>query len=216
MDSLKYIFALLVSCFIAGNSNAQELTNEQQEEIRMRIIQTVDEFQDGLLSISNNQLSHAARKEYVNRTLKLFIGNGEPYSYYDEEEGKQVNNSGVKIQVSDKQRGMKKSQRLKNYIYKFYNAETGKVSLRYNGINIEAVDALICDNIIKVGDHYECITFYHSRILERLNDGRIEFSICPSKTTKIRCYIQSVEGTIGETTFSVKLGDIYTIQEKRY
>lgn len=211
MDSLKYIFALIVSCLIAGNSNAQDLTNKQQEEIRMRVINAVESFQGSLSVIVDNQKSHAIRKEHVNSALNLFIGNGEQYSYFDEETGKQITNSAVRIEFSDMKGEMKRSQLLKKYIYRLYNPQTGKTMLPYHNQNIVAADAVVCDNVIKVGDHYECIAYYHVKYLRRFNERNL-FS--DSLTRKIRCYISPIELPNGEVIFPVKLGDIYTVENK--
>lgn len=215
MDSLKYIFALLVSCLIAGNSNAQtlELTSDQQEAVKARVLQIVEEFRVRLSKITNNNLTHEARKEHVNSTLRLFIGNGESYSCFDEETGKPTTHSGVKIEFSDMEGEMKRSQLLKKYIYRLYNPQTGKTMYPYHGMNIVAADAVVCDNIKKIGDHYECIAYYHVKYLQRTNEGT-RFTICPSLTRKMRCYISPIELPTGEVIFPVKLGDIYTVENK--
>lgn len=212
-NSLKYISVLIVSYFIVGNINAQDLSDDQQKDIQARVIQATEEFQYRLSAIANKKLSHAVRKEHVYNTLKLFIGNGEQYSYSDEKERETAARSGVKIQLSDHFGKYKKSQLLKKFIYNIYNPDTGKSSYQYNNICIEAVDAVVCDNILKVDDHhYECTAYYHTKILERRTGDRTKCSIRLSESRKIHCYIQSIESPAGETLFEVKLGDIYVIQ----
>lgn len=213
MNNLKYVCVLIVSCLIAGNINAQELTDEQLEGIQMRVAQKVEELEYKLQIIADKSLSPAVRKEHVLSTLRLFIGNGDKYSCFDEELEKYVTYLGVKIHMVDKQHGIERSQLLKKYIYRLYNPETGKTSLSFNKINIEATDAVICDNVVKVGEHYECTAFYHIKAIKKQMDGRTEFTICPSNTRKIRCYIQAMELSTGEKIFHIKIGDIYTIQE---
>lgn len=110
---------VLFFCLFSLNISAQEsLTEEQKVEFQNRVRQKVDEFQSSLSNIVNNQLKHEIRKEEVTKLLKLFIGEGGPYDYYDEEADARIHSTGVKMQISNVDKTKSQSQKLRNYIYK--------------------------------------------------------------------------------------------------
>ena len=215
MKNLKCFISLLVLCIIATNVHAQkdsELTESQKREFRLRVKQKVEEFQNGLKKIVNNELSRKARTEHVANTLQLFIGEGEKYSYYDEELDQRIYSTGVKMQTSSVNQAVAKSQLLKKYIYKLYDPTTGKSSLAYTKIQIDSASAVRVDNIYKVGDHYECVAYFTQKFIG-YRDGNISYSDETGK--KIRCYIRKIDLPTGEALFEAKLGDIYVLYTKR-
>lgn len=213
MKKVKSFLSVLLLFIAVGNIQAQsELTENQKAEFQNRVKQKVDEFQHALSNIVNIELRHDIRKENVTNLFKLFMGEGEPYDYYDFEADKRVHSTGVKMQTSSVNRTHNGSQKLKNYIYKLYDPETGKSKMAYTKIQIESASAVRVDNIEKVGDHYECVAYFCQKFIG-YKDGRIWYSDKTSK--KIRCYITSIDLPTGKRIFDAKLGDIYVLSTEK-
>lgn len=216
MNKIK-LFSFIVFCIFTGNINAQNtLTEEQKVQFQERVRQKVEEFQNSLSKLANNELRHDIRKENVVNLLKLFIGEGEQYDYYDIELDRRVHNTGVKMQTSSTNRTYTKSQLLKKYIYKLYNPENGRSSMPYSHIEIESASAVRVDNIQRVGDHYECVAYFYQKFIGFSGTGesrRWAYSDITSK--KIRCYINSIELPSGNIIWDAKLGDIYVLSTER-
>ena len=213
MSKIKIVFILFLTLVSLNITAQEELTEAQKVEFQIRVKQKVDEFQSSLSNIVNNQLKHEIRKEEVTKLLKLFMGEGGPYDYYDEEADARIHSTGVKMQTSSVYKTNSQSQKLKNYIYKLYNPDTRKSTLPYTKIVIESVSAVRVDNIEKVGDHYECVAYFSQKFIG-YRDGKVWYSDTTSK--KIRCYISHIDLPTGKRIFDAKLGDIYVLSTKKY
>ena len=213
MNKIKIVFMLFLTLMSLNITAQEELTEAQKVEFQNRVKQKVDEFQSSLSNIVNNQLKHEIRKEEVTKLLKLFMGEGGPYDYYDEEADARIHSTGVKMQTSSVYKTNSQSQKLKNYIYKLYNPDTRKSILPYTKIVIESVSAVRVDNIEKVGDHYECVAYFSQKFIG-YRDGKVWYSDTTSK--KIRCYISHIDLPTGKRIFDAKLGDIYVLSTKKY
>ena len=212
MNLFKYVLILCTFCFMAESTRAQDISDEEKSYFEIRVKQKVEEFQNALSNIVNVDLRDDIRKENVTNLLKLFMGEGEPYDYYDEEADTRVHSTGVKMQTSSIYKTNNQSQKLKRYIYKLYNPETGKSSLPYTKIEIESASAVRVDNIEKVGDHYECVAYFSQKFIG-YRDGKVWYSDKTSK--KIRCYINHIDLPTGKRIFDAKLGDIYVLSTKK-
>lgn len=213
MKNRRTILVLFL-CLMSLNIFAQEeLTESQKIEFQNRVKQKVEEFQNALSNIVNNKLKHEIRKENVTNLLKLFMGEGDPYDYYDEEADTRIHSTGVKMQTSSIYKTNNQSQKLKNYIYKLYDPNTGESKLVYTKIVIESASAVRVDNIEKVGDHYECVAYFSQKFIG-YKDGKVWYSDVTSK--KIRCYINHIDLPTGKRIFDAKLGDIYVLSTKKY
>lgn len=215
MKHLKLHFVLLFFCFMAMGAYSQEeaeLTEAQKKEFQLRVKNKVEEFQNGLSKIVNNELSHEQRLEHQINTLKKFIGEGDAYSYYDAELDRRVNSTGVKMQTSSVNQEVTKSQLFKKYIYKLYNPEKRRSELPYTTIQIDSASAVRVDNIVKVGDHYECVAYFAQKFIG-YKDGKVWYSDKTGK--KIRCYITKIDLPTGERIFEAKLGDIYVLYTEK-
>lgn len=213
MKKIKLFLSAFLLLVAVGNIQAQdELTEAPKIEFQNRVKQKVEEFQNALSNIVNNELRHDIRKENVINLLKLFMGEGEPYDYYDEETDRRVHSTGVKMQTSSVYNTNNQSQKLKRYIYKLYDPETGTSKLVYTKIKIESVSAVRVDNIEKVGDHYECVAYFSQKFIG-YRDGKVSYSDKTSK--KIRCYINHIDLPTGKRIFDAKLGDIYVLSTQK-
>lgn len=213
MSKIKIVFILFLTLVSLNITAQEELTEAQKIEFQNRVKQKVDEFQSSLSNIVNNQLKDEIRKEEVTKLLKLFMGEGGPYDYYDEEADARIHSTGVKMQTSSVYKTNSQSQKLKNYIYNLYNPDKRKSTLPYTKIVIESVSAVRVDNIEKVGDHYECVAYFSQKFIG-YRDGKVWYSDTTSK--KIRCYISHIDLPTGKRIFDAKLGDIYVLSTKKY
>lgn len=213
MSKIKIVFILFWALMPLNTTAQEELTEAQKVEFQNRVKQKVDEFQSSLSNIVNIQLKHEIRKEEVTKLLKLFMGEGGPYDYYDEEADARIHSTGVKMQTSSVYKTNSQSQKLKNYIYRLYNPVTKVSALSYTKIVIESVSAVRVDNIEKVGDHYECVAYFSQKFIG-YRDGKVWYSDTTSK--KIRCYINHIDLPTGKRIFDAKLGDIYVLSTKKY
>lgn len=213
MKSIKLFLSLFFLGLAAMNLQAQDrLTDEQKKMFQERVKQKVEEFQSALSNVVNKSLQHNIRKENVTNLLKLFIGEGNPYDYYDEELDERIYNTGVRMQTSSIYKTNNQSQKLKTYIYKLYDPDTGASKMPYTKIVIESVSAVRVDNIEWVGDHYECVAYFTQKFIG-YRDGKVWYSDLTSK--KIRCYIMHIDLPTGKRIFDAKLGDIYVLSTQK-
>lgn len=216
MKKIK-LLSLIIFCVLAGNINAQNtLTEEQKVQFQNRVRQKVEEFQSSLSKVVNNGLRHDLRKEHFINVLKKFIGEGEPYDYYDIALDERVHSTGVKMQTSSKNRTYTSSQLLKTYMTKLYDPNTGRSKMSYSHIEIDSASAVRVDNIQRVGDHYECVAYFYQKFIGYVGTGehrRIAYSDKTGK--KIRCYINKIELPDGNIIWDAKLGDIYVLSTER-
>ena len=141
--------------------------------------------------------------------MKLFVGEGENYSVYVPDLGRNVTKPAVRMEISSKYRSTKSRVLMKRYLD---NLRNNKV---YDQIEITDADVVRVDNIYKVGDHYECMAYFCQKFIG-YRDNRILYSDISTK--KVRVYIQAIQipksnGSI-ETIWNVLLGDIYVISTK--
>lgn len=214
MKEVKLLLTLFVFIFSGTGVWAQDELNEaQKKQFQNRVKQKVEEFQHSLSAIVNKQLSHDVRRANVKSLLDVFIAKGDPYDYYDMNLDQRVHSTGVKMQTSSTNSKYNRTQKLKGYIYKLYDPQTGLSKMHYDEIIIESASAVRVDNIEKVGDHYECVAYFTQKFIG-LKDGKVFYSDKTSK--KIRCYITHMELPTGKRIFEAKLGDIYVLSTKRF
>lgn len=214
---MKKIINLLIIIFCAQISVAQttvtDITPEQKEIVRQRVVQKVDEFVDALSRIVDNRMSHEVRVENQKNLLNLFIGQGEPYDYEDMGVGL-VHSDGVQMWTSSVTRGTNYSQLLKSYIRRLYNPSRRRSEMRYTSIEIKKAAAVRVDNIQKEGDHYVCVAHFYQDFYGYV-DGRIVYKDRTAK--QIKCYITAMEipDSEGIVYFDAKLGDITVTSTER-
>ncbi len=201
MNIVKYILALFVSCLFAGNVRAQDFTEEQKIIFERNVEEAVADFLTYLSEISDEQHSIQLKNKYVEKALSLFVANGEAYSYYDvEAESHNILNTGAKLYISSTSSGITKAQTVKNYLKKILH-------LRNIKIYIESADVVRIDNMLEVGDHYECIAYVYVKCYNFVENR----SVCSyGSILKIRCFINQED----KSTYKVKLGDIFAAQTR--
>lgn len=217
MRIFRYLF-LLVFCGFVGHMNGQEITDAVKRVIKERVEQKVGEFTNSLSMMVTDSLSHRVRKEHQVLLLHLFIGKGDPYKYdeyyiddFDKVEKKrEIRSSGVKMYTSSLYRKGYKEDKLKRYILKLYDPETGRSKMNYYKIKMEFADHIKIGNIEEVGDHYECAAIFIQRFYG-FRDGGVYID---ETVKKIRCYIKYTETIPGKGYWDIKLGDIHVLDTR--
>lgn len=213
MKKLKYLLtAFLAILFMPISLNAQDntdLTDNQKDVLRQRVVQKVEEFTASLTRMVDPELSKNVRTENQKKLLSLFIEKGEPYDY--EEDGVVRHSDGVKMMTSSINRSVTTSQLLRNYVKRLYNPNTNKPGMRYTKIRIETANAVRVDNIYKEGDRYVCMAYFYQDFIGYI-DNRVSYQDRTCK--RVKCYITPMD--IPDTeAFDVKLGDISVVSTER-
>lgn len=204
------LLSLIVFCVITGNINSQNILTEEQK-VLFQARQQVEEFQSSLSKVVNQGLRHDVRKENVINLLKLFIGEGEPYDYYDVELDKLVHNAGVKIHMSNLMNTSISSQLLKKYIYRLYNPETGTSIMQLDsGFTLDFVDVIHFIDAEKIGDHYECTAYYHLSMSSEHTKNQTKQI---KKIKMILDYNPIIQLSNGKSIYTIKLGNIYCVNK---
>lgn len=192
------------------NAYPQDLSVSEKEALQRRVKDKVDEFQFYMGQLADKKSTSNEVKDNAYRlSLKLFIGEGENYSIYDPELGRDVQKSAVRMEISSKYRSTKSRTLMKRYLSNLRNNKT------YTQIEITDADIVRVDNIYPVGDHYECMAYFCQKYIG-YRDGRIAYSDITTK--KVRVYIQAIQipkadGST-ETIWNALLGDIYVIETR--
>lgn len=204
------LITLLFAIFISISAFSQQLTSAEKESLQIRVKNKVDEYQFYLQQLADKRsTSTDVKNNAYTLALKLFVGEGENYSVYVPDLGRNVTKPAVRMEISSKYRSTKSRVLMKRYLD---NLRNNKV---YDQIEITDADVVRVDNIYKVGDHYECMAYFCQKFIG-YRDNRILYSDISTK--KVRVYIQAIQipksnGSI-ETIWNVLLGDIYVISTK--
>lgn len=212
MTKIIKIFLLAFALVCTISANAQGLTKEEKEILKDRIVSKVEEFQYLLGKIVDANNSRNVRTNAVDLIYNLFMGKCEPYDYYDYESGSNIHNTGVKMQTSSVNRKNKSTQKMKNYIRKLYNPDTGRSAMNYSKIEIDSVGAVRVDNIEREGDQYVCVAYFCQKFIG-YRDGRVAYGDVTTK--KVKFYIKELDGGKYGRRFEAKMGDVYVISTER-
>lgn len=212
MKNIFYKISILIFMLTMFGMNAypQDLSVSEKEALQRRVKDKVDEFQFYMGQLADKKSTSNEVKDNAYRlSLKLFIGEGENYSIYDPELGRDVQKSAVRMEISSKYRSTKSRTLMKRYLSNLRNNKT------YTQIEITDADIVRVDNIYPVGDHYECMAYFCQKYIG-YRDGRIAYSDITTK--KVRVYIQAIQipkadGST-ETIWNALLGDIYVIETR--
>ena len=203
---------LMLSTAISFPIHAQDsldLTVNDKERMRERVVAMVEEFSNSLSRMVNPELSHRERTEAQNRILSLFWYKGQPYK--TELDGITLYNTGIKINELNINRNSTTSSLLLTYLKLLYNPETGKSKMRYSKISVKSADVICGDNIYREGDKYVCIAYLDHDSVSYI-DGRIAYRDRTRK--KFKCYITPEDSSYMKA-FVVKLGDITVVSTER-
>lgn len=136
--------------------NSQNMTEEEVQEISLRIKQKVDEFQRYVQDMAEkNNIPHTTKMEERDLALKLFIGKGESYTltvptpYGEREQSYPAVTMGIiKSKYNKKYRS---HIPMNNYLSDLIKRSENP-NYRYKRIVMEAADAVRVDHFSRVGD----------------------------------------------------------------
>ena len=203
MKTIKYLL-IAAALFFGYSAQAQvRLSDEEKESLQIAVKQKLDFFQDQLTLIAARRSSMDIKNQAVKATLALFIGKGEPYTVY-ENNGRAVQNTGVKMQTSSVNSSVKRSQLMKTYLNRLKNM------LGYTDILIESADAVKVGDIFReqsTGRYVSTATICQHFVGYR--DGYKVYEDYTVKTVKIYIEPDVVNLPDGEmTVWKIQLADI--------
>lgn len=210
---MKYIaVVLLFFCYIEFDVYAQNshvLSKEEENEIKARIVDKLEDFQFWLEEMADKKNSQQVRTSAYESNVLLFIGKCEPYTVTNISTGVLEKKEAVKMETSSISSGIerRKIQPMKQYFINILNNRT------YSNIKIEQSEAVRVDNIRKVGDgKYEAIAHIHQYFT---GYGGVEmnyavlYSDHTEKAVKIIIDYYELPTSIGiERIYEIKLGDM--------
>lgn len=200
---LKFLFTSL--CVVLGLNTSiwaqtNDLTREDIEAFRERAGETINTFQKNLEIIGSKEQSLKVKTHYRKGVLKLFMGEGNPYT-----DVKGNMQEAVKMQVSSKNSKSIKTLTLKEYL-------TNLVKLTFARVEITKADTYRISNFYKIGEQYVATATIFQRFCGHLSDGRGKY--CDETQKSITVYITpEKDGVLGDY-WSVKLGDVEVVETK--
>ena len=203
----KNLFSLLGLFLCLSSISAQvdnnfdtNLTDEQKEEMKERIIQKLDDFQDELRIIAAGETRNV-KNEAKDRALDLFIGEGEPYPYIDNYGNRKMHKA-AQMQTSSRRRGIV-TQSMKSYL----NAVSHMEDYRYQKVEITQAGAVRVSNIYQKGNEYIAIASIFQKFVAYTHEGGtiIDYDV---KTVKVHIKPKSYMTPDGQiVVWEAKLGD---------
>lgn len=201
---LSIVLFALVATFPA-QAQVNDLSEQDIQAFKDRVGEVIDMFQNNLSILGGKKHSLKVKSVYKKSALKLFIGEGLPYTDPD---GNQ--RQGVQMQVSSIKNGktVKRSTALTTYL-------DNLIKLPYAEVKLTQADTYRISNIYKVGDHYEATATIFQRFEGYVGkDMKKKYSDITQKNIKV--YIIPENDYVLGQHWSVRLGDIEvvdTIQE---
>ncbi len=200
---MKKLVSILFFTFIATFSAQAQINDLSEQDIQAfkdRVGEVIDMFQNNLSILGGKKHSLKVKAVYKKSALKLFIGEGLPYTDPD---GNQ--RQGVQMQVSSMKNGKvtKRNTPLTTYL-------DNLIRLPYAEVKLTAADTYRISNIYKVGDHYEATATIFQRFEGFVGkDMRKKYSDVTQKNIKV--YIIPENDYVLGQHWSVRLGDIEVV-----
>ena len=194
MKSMLVIFALSIAIVIYAQ--------EDKETILPHKLMITGQLNDYISFMGNKSKPEENRFYYMNKALKLFIGNGDSY------EKNRVEKNGVFIHIKSKV-----GKELRSVPVKTFFQSLIKGGRNYSGIRIESIELVnikVSDLQKRNNDLWVC-DCQMEQAFEGVWDGRLLFRDITAK--KIKCYLTK-EDLEDALECIIKLGDIYAIETK--
>lgn len=178
------------------------MSEKDIQAFKDRVGEVIDMFQNNLSILGGKKHSQKVKAVYKKSALKLFIGEGQPYTDPD---GNKRN--GVLVQVSSIRNGntTKHNILLPTYL-------DNLIKLPYAEVKLTQADTYRISNIYKVGNHYEATATIFQRFEGYMGLGkemRKKYSDVTQKNIKV--YIIPENDYVLGQHWSVRLGDIDVI-----
>ncbi len=192
------LFALVAS--FPAQAQVNDLSEQDIQAFKDRVGEVIDMFQNNLSILGGKKHSLKVKSVYKKSALKLFIGEGLPYT--DPDGNKR---QGVQMQVSSIKNGktVKRSTALITYL-------DNLIKLPYAEVKLTQADTYRISNIYKVGDHYEATATIFQRFEGYVGtDMKKKYSDVTQKNIKV--YIIPENDYVLGQHWSVRLGDIEVV-----
>lgn len=205
---MKKIITLLFLFFtLASTAKAQvnDLSESDIQAFKDRVGEVIDMFQNNLSILGGKQYSMKVKTIYKKSALKLFIGEGEPYTDPDGQK-----REGVSMQVSS----IKNDKEVKNRI-SLKQYLNNLIKLPYASVKLTKADTYRISNIYKVGDHYEATATIFQRFEGYVGgDNKKVYRDVTQKNIKV--YVIPENDYVLGQHWSVRLGDIEVVETQKY
>ena len=205
---MKRTILLLFICIATlsqARAQVSDLSESDIQAFKDRIGEVIDMFQNNLSILGGKKYSMKVKSTYKKSVLKLFIGEGEPYTDPDGQY-----REGVSMQVSSLKSGkeVKRKTPLKQYL-------DNLIRLPYAEVKLTKADTYRISNIYKVGDHYEATATIFQRFEGYMgSDHKKVYRDVTQKNIKI--YIIPENDYVLGQHWSVRLGDIEVMETIEY
>lgn len=199
MKRILMLFCSIIM-FLSANAQVNDLSESDIQSFKDRAGEIIDMFQNNLSILAGKKYSLKVKSVYKKSVLKLFIGEGEPYTDPDG-----VAHTGVQMQVSK----LKNGKEVKNKILLSTYLDN-LIKLPYAEIRLTKADTYRISNIYKVGDHYEATATIFQRFEGfSKNEQTKLYSDVTQKNIKV--YIIPENDYVLGQHWSVRLGDIEVV-----
>lgn len=189
-----------ITMFLSANAQVNDLSESDIQSFKDRAGEIIDMFQNNLSILAGKKYSMKVKTVYKKSVLKLFIGEGEPYTDPDG-----VKHTGVQMQVSKLRNGKEVKNRILLSTYL-----DNLIKLPYAEIRLTKADTYRISNIYKVGDHYEATATIFQRFEGfSKNEQTKLYSDVTQKNIKV--YIIPENDYVLGQHWSVRLGDIEVV-----
>lgn len=202
-----YILILFVAMMpLYSPAQSIELTTEQKNEMKERIMQKLETFLDYLAYVASKDKE--VQDYAIKSTLALFVGKGYPYEMPDQY-GIVTKYDGVKMQTASIRKNrkggyykvVKEPELMRDYLQRLKG-------LPYSRVEIEQVGAIRVDNIYKTGDGRYQATAHFCQDFAGYRDGKIVYHDQTTKSIKIYIYEVDIDDNTGHKTWQILLGDM--------
>ena len=196
-----FLAFLLALIFIPVHAQVSDLSESDIQAFKDRAGEVIDMFQNNLAVLGGKKFSSKVKEVYKASTLKLFIGEGQPYTSPNGEEHKEV-----QMQVSS----IRNNNETKRYtsLVKYLD---NLIKLPYAEVKITKAETYRISNIYKIGDHYEATATIFQKFEGFMGkEMRKTYSDVTQKNIKI--YIMPENDFVLGQHWSVRLGDIEVVE----
>ncbi len=210
MKLLKLTFIAICLITIQQGIYAQQLSQQEKNELQLRVKQKIEDFQMYLGIIASKSVSPTNKDNATANALALFVGKGDKYYYYEYDsngkQGPKKLHDPVKMQTSTKRGGNKPPQPMKDYLAHIRNMT------RYTKVVIESADAVRVDELYEVSPgRYEGMAYFSQKYCG-YQDGRLIYSDVTVKRVRISVDYKEIPDPTGtKHVWKVLLGDISVV-----
>lgn len=205
MKKIITLFFLFFTIASTAKAQVNDLSESDIQAFKDRVGEVIDMFQNNLSILGGKQYSMKVKSIYKKSALKLFIGEGEPYTGPDGQK-----REGVSMQVSS----IKNDKEVKNRI-SLKQYLNNLIKLPYASVKLTKADTYRISNIYKVGDHYEATATIFQRFEGYVGgDNKKVYRDVTQKNIKV--YVIPENDYVLGQHWSVRLGDIEVVETQKY